>query len=222
MIGFLQRTKAFSIPLLVLVAGLSILLIFIDKIEIELWVNSFNSAPLDFFFKYFTNLGDGIVALIISLIFMVFNIKKGLILLLTFIISGLLIQYLKIHIFPNIDRPVYLLKLNYVLHLVDGVKMGKIQSFPSGHTGTAFAILFCLATFTSKTWLHITALLTGILIGFSRIYLCQHFLPDVIAGAVIGTLTSLMLLTLLEHYKSFNKLNHPIFSRRAFYAEKDR
>ena len=221
MIGFLQRTKAFSIPLLVIVAGLSILLIFIDKIQIELWVNACNSVPLDFFFQYFTNLGDGIVALIISLIFMVFNIKKGLILLLTFLISGLLIQYLKIHIFPDIDRPVSLLKNNYVLHLVDGVKMGRIQSFPSGHTGTAFAILFCLATFTQRTWLHVSALATGVLIGFSRIYLCQHFLPDVIAGAVIGTLTSLMLLTLFERTKFFNKLNHPIFSRRVSYAEKD-
>ena len=152
---------------------------------------------------------------------MVFNIKKGIILLLTFIISGLLIQYLKIHIFPDINRPVYLLKCNYVLHLVEGVKMGEIQSFPSGHTGTAFAILFCLSTFTNKTWIHIAALGTGILIGFSRIYLCQHYLPDVIAGAVIGTFTSLVLLTLFEHSKSFNKLSHPIFSRRASYAEKD-
>jgi len=221
MIGFLQRTKAFSIPLLVLVTGLSILLIFFDKIQIELWVNAYNCAPLDFFFRYFTNLGDGIAALIISLIFMAVNIKKGLILLLTFLISGLLIQYLKIHIFPDINRPVYLLKSNYVLHLVDGVKMGEIQSFPSGHTGTAFAILFCLATYTRETWLHVAALATGVLIGFSRIYLCQHFLPDVIAGAVIGTFTSLVLLTLFEHNKSFNKLDHPIFSRRASYVEKD-
>ncbi|HEY5510863.1 MAG TPA: phosphatase PAP2 family protein [Prolixibacteraceae bacterium] len=221
MIGFLQRTKAFSIPLLILVGILSVLLIFFNKVEIELWVNAYNSAPLDFFFRYFTNLGDGITAFIVSLIFMVFNIKRGLLLLLTFIISGLFIQYLKIHIFPDIVRPVTLLKGTYVLHLVEGVKMGEIQSFPSGHTGTAFAMFFCLATFTNKTWLHVSALVTAVLIGFSRIYLCQHFLPDVIAGAVIGTFTSLVLLTLFEHNKTFMKLNHPIFPRRASNAEKD-
>lgn len=220
MIGFLQRTKAFSIPLLVLVSGSCLLLFFFDKIEIELWVNAYNNAVLDSFFKYYTYLGDGVVAAVISLIFMYFNIKKGLLLLLTFIISGLLIQYLKIHIFPDVYRPISLLKSNYVLHLVEGVKMGEIQSFPSGHTGTAFAMLFCLATFTNKSWLQAAALATGVLIGFSRIYLCQHFLPDVIAGAVIGTCTSLLLLALFEH-KSFNKLNHPIFSRKASYAEKD-
>jgi membrane-associated phospholipid phosphatase len=153
---------------------------------------------------------------------MLFNIKRGLLLLIAFIISGLFIQYLKINIFPDIVRPITLLQNTYTLHLVEGVKMSEIQSFPSGHTGTAFSIFFLLATFTNKSWLHATALVTALLVGFSRIYLCQHFLPDVIAGAVIGTFVSLVLLTLFENNKSFNKLNRPLFSRRDSYAEKDR
>ena len=125
------------------------------------------------------------------------------------------------HIFPDIVRPITLFKNTYALHLVEGVKMSEIQSFPSGHTGTAFAILFLLATFTSKSWLQVTALATGILIGFSRLYLSQHFLPDVVAGAVVGTFTSLVLLTVFEHSRSFNKLNRPLFSRRFSNAKKD-
>lgn len=221
MIGFLRQTKAFSVPLLVLVGIFSVLLIFITKVEIELWVNAQNSAPLDFFFRYITYLGDGVFAVIISLIFMVFNIKRGLLLLIAFIISGLFIQFLKIYIFPDIVRPVTLFKNTYALHLVEGVKMYGTHSFPSGHTGTAFTILFLLAAFTNKSWLQFTALVIAVLIGFSRIYLCQHFLPDVIASAVIGTFTSLLLLTLFENNKSFNKLNRPLFSRRISYAEKD-
>ena len=221
MIGFLQRTKAFSIPLLVLVGVSSLLLIFFTKVEIELWINAYNCAPLDFFFKYFTNLGDGVFALILSLLFMVFNIKRGLLLLLAFIISGLFIQYTKIHIFPDIVRPITLFKNTYALHLVEGVKMSEIQSFPSGHTGTAFAILFLLATFTKKSWLQFTALSTAVLIGYSRLYLSQHFLPDVVAGAVVGIFTSLVLLTVFEHNRSFNKLNRPLFSRRISHAKKD-
>lgn len=221
MIGFLQRTKAFSIPLLVLVGILSVLLIFFNEVEIELWVNSHNSAPLDFFFRYITYLGDGVFAVIISLIFMAFNIKRGLLLLIAFIISGLFIQFLKINIFPDILRPVTLLKNTYALHLVDGVIMYGTHSFPSGHTGTAFATFFCLATFTNKSWLQFIALVTAVLIGFSRMYLSQHFLPDVIAGAVIGTFTSLVLLTVIENNKSFHKLSRPIFSRRDSYAKKD-
>ena len=221
MIGFLQRTKAFSIPLLILVGVSSVILIFFTKVEIELWINAHNCTALDFFFKYFTNLGDGVFALILSLLFMVFNIKKGLLLLLAFILSGLFIQYTKMHIFPDIVRPITLFKNTYALHLVEGVKMSEIQSFPSGHTGTAFAILFLLATFTSKSWLQVTALATGILIGFSRLYLSQHFLPDVVAGAVVGTFTSLVLLTVFEHSRSFNKLNRPLFSRRFSNAKKD-
>jgi membrane-associated phospholipid phosphatase len=221
MIGFLQRTKAFSIPLLVMVGILSVLLIFFNKVEIELWVNAHNSVPLDFFFRTITYLGDGVFAVIISLIFMAFNIKRGLLLLIAFVISGLFIQFLKIYIFPDILRPVLLLRNTYALHLVEGVKMYETHSFPSGHTGTAFAIFFCLASFTNKSWLQFTALLTAVLIGFSRMYLSQHFLPDVLAGAVVGTFTSLVLLTVFENNNSFNKLSRPLFSRRKSYAKKD-
>ena len=59
-------------------------------------------------------------------------------------------------------------------------------SFPSGHTITAFAVAMSLGSFYP-------ALLPGLLfcamsVALSRILLGMHFLSDVIAGGVLGTL----------------------------------
>ena len=219
MVEFLQRTKIFSIPFFVLVGGLSLLLIFVNKIEVEIWVNSHNNLFLDNFFCLFTNLGDGLTAVVISLVYLLFNARKGIILLSGYLLSGLIIQLLKIFVFPDILRPVALLGSTYPLHLVKGVDILMVHSFPSGHAGTAFALLFCLATFTENKYLQFLSLLTAIAIAYSRMYLAQHFLPDVIAGAVLGTFTTLLLLVWFEQKNILRNLDRPIFPIHRKYAE---
>jgi membrane-associated phospholipid phosphatase len=221
MIELLRKTKVFSIPFFILVGGSSLLLLLFDKIEIALWINSHNSKFLDLFFQYFTYLGDGLTAVIVSLVFLAFNIRKGSILLISYILSGLIIQMVKIFLFPDILRPISLIGNSAAIHLVEGVKIYSNHSFPSGHTGTAFALFFCLAAYTSNTRLQIIGLFTSVLVAYSRLYLFQHFFTDVVVGAVIGTLTSLSLLALFEKYELFNRLDHPIFTTKRTYAEKN-
>ncbi len=221
MIRFLRKTKVFSIPFFVLVGGLSVLLLFYSKVEVELWVNARNSTFLDYFFRYFTNLGDGLAAILLSLGFIFFNIRKGILLLSGFLLSGFIIQVLKNLVFPDILRPVALMGQTYSLHLVEGVRIWSFYSFPSGHTGTAFALFFCLAAFTERKWLQFTALIFAALIAYSRMYLSQHFLPDVITGAVIGTFASLSLLVLFEQKNLFRNLDHRLFPIQRKHAEKN-
>ncbi len=67
-----------------------------------------------------------------------------------------------------------------------------LTSFPSGHTATAFA----LATAITYLWPKAspTVWLFAILIGISRIMICAHYPSDVIAGAFVGTVTTLALI----------------------------
>ena len=59
-------------------------------------------------------------------------------------------------------------------------------SFPSGHTIAAFAITAAVGLFYPGLFL---VLLPGaVVIGISRIVLGMHFLSDVLAGAVMGSL----------------------------------
>jgi membrane-associated phospholipid phosphatase len=60
------------------------------------------------------------------------------------------------------------------------------QSFPSGHTTTAFATCF-VVSFLSPRWFP-WMLILAVLIGLSRIVVGAHYPTDLIAGAIIGTL----------------------------------
>ena len=59
-------------------------------------------------------------------------------------------------------------------------------SFPSGHSITAFAVAISLGLFYPS--LFIGLLFCAISVAASRILLGMHFLSDVIAGSLIGTL----------------------------------
>ena len=75
---------------------------------------------------------------------------------------------------------------------MDGVKINIHQSFPSGHTTTAFAIFTLLMLFAkNRNWGYACVTLAW-LAGYSRCYLFQHFPVDVLGGATIGMLSSLI------------------------------
>jgi undecaprenyl-diphosphatase len=64
----------------------------------------------------------------------------------------------------------------------------KDYSFPSGHTGMAFAVTSGLF-FMKKKELGIAALILACLIAFSRMYLYVHYPTDVLVGLIIGLLS---------------------------------
>ncbi len=60
------------------------------------------------------------------------------------------------------------------------------QSFPSGHATTSFALAMVAAFLFPR--LALPAIAIAVLISFSRIVLGAHYLTDITAGAVLGTL----------------------------------
>lgn len=60
------------------------------------------------------------------------------------------------------------------------------QSFPSGHTTTAFAFAFVVG-FMSKRWFPL-ALLAAVAVGVSRVAVGAHYPTDVLGGVMVGTL----------------------------------
>ena len=147
------RGETFMIYLLFFVISIILVSVF-DKKSLRLLMNKYNSSFFDVFFKYSTFLGDGIMFGVLALIFLL--IKRTRKLGLTFIVSGvltLLVAHLfKKIIFKGVPRPVKLIG-EEGLHLIDGVKITFWNSFPSGHTMTAFAIftVFCLYLSKCKT-----------------------------------------------------------------------
>ncbi len=67
-------------------------------------------------------------------------------------------------------------------------------SFPSGHTASSFSIAFLIAQFYPMLAFQVLAYTAASLIGFSRIYLGEHYPSDVLFGAALGTGITVILL----------------------------
>ena len=59
-------------------------------------------------------------------------------------------------------------------------------SFPSGHTSSAFAMATALSMEFKKWYVMIPAYIWATGVGYSRLYLGEHYPTDVLAGAVVG------------------------------------
>ncbi len=192
--------------LLIILAG-SMLLLGIDgKSQAFILLNTYHSFFLDNFFIYYTYLGDGIFALCLTaLLFFYFKKKQmALALLLSFSISGLVAQTIKNLIAA--PRPRLFFESNEYAHFINGVSLANNSSFPSGHTTSAFAVATVLALMIKDKRWQIFLLLIASIVGYSRIYLAQHFLLDVIIGAIIGTGAGAFAVYLANTITSIKKL----------------
>ncbi|MCU0443533.1 MAG: phosphatase PAP2 family protein [Microscillaceae bacterium] len=156
--------------------------------EFELWLNRHHQPIADFFFSYYTWVGDGLFyALVILGLWWWRSWQTALLGGLCFAATGLAAQFLKHFVFPDVLRPKAFFADRVVLHFVEGLEIHTSQSFPSGHTTTAFSV-FCLLSLLVrvKQW-GLVFLLLAVFAGFSRVYLLQHFWLDTYFGAILGT-----------------------------------
>ena len=183
-----KKTKYFLIAFILFIIFSIIILYNYSKPEISIEINKINSSFLDFFFKNITHLGSGVFLVFFLFIFLLFDKKTGFIGIFASILMSITVAVMKTKIFA--ERPisyfVYSFKTDYIFHYVEGVDVHHYSSFPSGHTATAFTLFLLLSLFRSNKILQIFFFILALLVGYSRLYLMQHFLSDVVVGALIG------------------------------------
>lgn len=88
------------------------------------------------------------------------------------------------------------------------IKAPSSYSFPSGHTGSAFACAVSLI-FTRKKRLYIPGLILALLTAFSRTYLYVHYPSDVLAGMLVGIACALITYQIALPYFPHSDLSAP-------------
>lgn len=164
------------------------------KIEMHIWANQINSPFLDNFFKYATHLGDGTTIAILTLILLFVKYRYALAFLAGSLITSGIVHLFKQFLLEEMYRPSKYFELyeTYQLYVVEGVTLRSLQSFPSGHTSTAFNVFLMLALLTKNHYLKFGYFILAIVVAYSRVYLSQHFFVDIIAGSFIAIITILV------------------------------
>lgn len=167
-----------------------------------IFVNSFHSPKLDSFFYIITQSAESIFLPAVIILLSIFYKKElwhiGVSQVLIIIVVNIIKTIVKS------KRPIEYLKDNINIHLLQGLYINKLYSFPSGHTAAAFTLACSLAlVFPKYKWLHIILFIWAALVGISRMYLVQHFLIDISFGAIFGTGISFIIFTFFQHFKVF-------------------
>lgn len=172
---------------LFLIGGIPLLLY--GKGALLMQLNDQRTLGLDFFFSWFTKVGEAYGYLVVFLVLLVYRRRAAWgIPLLGIAVSLLAWAGKTLFHHPRPYRYFEQSGLLADLNFVPGVEVHKgLTSFPSGHTMAAFALFSFLAfCFPRKPWLSLTCFCIALLVGVSRMYLVQHFFEDVYLGAILG------------------------------------
>jgi membrane-associated phospholipid phosphatase len=200
----LGQNKLYFTGLLIVLFTAAVMLLIDGKAATFVSLNAYHPFILNVFFINYTFMGDGIFALcLVALLFYFKKRQQALAMLYAFLISGIVVQVIKNLV--SSPRPKLFFEAGQYLHFIDGVSLANNSSFPSGHTATAFGIATVLVLMLkNKTWQpHI--LIATVMVGYSRIYLAQHFLLDVMIGAIIGTVSGIAAFHLATNSKGIKK-----------------
>jgi membrane-associated phospholipid phosphatase len=188
-----QSCSKFTCRLFFVLAVLLIIIaLVVPKQQGVLWINQHHFTWLDQLMVLVTTLGAGLLFVPLLVVMLFVRFRYAILTASVLVGHGFLCAVLKHGLFGHLKRPKELID-NSLLHFVPGVEVHSHFSFPSGHTATIFCFAFLLSLFVRNTMATIGLLLIALAVGYSRVYLLQHFLVDVAAGAVIGVVTTYLL-----------------------------
>ncbi len=203
MIDRLKNTSLFYIPYLCLFALSVIYFFYQNHGTFVLMLNEFHNPIWDFFFKYWTHIGDWIFFGIVALVLVILKRRYGLVLVVIGLSVLLISLFFKHVLFPEAQRPIIYFRGYEILDFVDGVTVLSQYSFPSGHSMSVFALAAFIALMLQNNNYSSILFVGATLTAISRVYLAQHFLIDIMAGSLIGIITSTSIYMFFEKY-----LNH--------------
>lgn len=171
-----------------------------DQVIMNFVQQNLHNAVTDIVFPIITMLGENGFIWLLLIFILLLNKKQrrcgGMLLLalaLTFLLGEFILKPIIARPRPFMDDPSVVL----LIPPPNGF------SFPSNHASSSFAVATMLCFYHKKAG--IAALVLATLIAFSRVFLFVHYPTDVMAGAALGILCSVILHVLLQLWKRKNE-----------------
>ncbi|TWF42595.1 membrane-associated phospholipid phosphatase [Chitinophaga polysaccharea] len=191
-----QRLALFLWPLITVLLGILLARLTVSRTTAYFFINHLHTPAGDLVFPYITELGSTVAAILLSAALLVFHRRIGMVLGSAYLFTAAIGGVLKIWIgFPRPHR--YFEHRLHDIYFVPGVQvLDNFRSFPSGHTICAFTAATVLAYYAHNRYWSLLYLVLAMLVGYSRMYMSQHFLEDVTAGAIIGVFFTMVWLSI--------------------------
>lgn len=193
-----QQVKWLVWPFALIVTAVLITRLAVSRQEAYFFINKLHTPAGDFLFPLITELGSVSAAVLISLLLLIVNRRAGAMMSTAYLFTAAISFTLKAIIgFPRPHR--YFASRLQEIYFVPGVSvLDNFRSFPSGHSVCAFTAATVLSYYVKNKYLCPVYLALAMLVGYSRMYMSQHFLEDVTAGATLGVFFSMVWLSIFR------------------------
>ncbi len=137
---------------------------------------------------------------VVGIIFLILLIwKKNRLMVISSVVSVVLSRLVIVEILKNFlhqARPYIVLETANKLI----IENKDFQSLPSGHAAIFFAVAMAVYFFNKK--LGIIFFIIAILVGVARIFVGVHWPSDILAGAIIGIISGVIITLFIKKYES--------------------
>lgn len=197
----ISNSLGFLIPFLILVVvgGFHLIFQYSNGAWVLWFCENFNKTTYELF-SWFTLLGEPQILIPIAFLMFAFNYGRGAFVFSAWLIASMITIILK-GVIAN-HRPAYYFEEVFVACAGD-VQLWYNLSTPSGHTTAAFAFFASLAIMSKNRVLQFIFFIIALGAGLSRMVLFMHFFYDVYFGAIIGTVSAVIILYYLETHPAF-------------------
>ena len=182
-----RTVNAYIWTVLIIAAPAFVAVLLNGHLELHAAINRWTGPVLDPWFKYGTHLADGLIPTAFGLAFLFVRYRWFLLVAVSVLGSSILAQLLKHTLFSDVGRPSTFLAAMPELRFVPEAEMLHHNSFPSGHSTCAFSMCCAAAVLIGRPVVAVLLAVLAALLGFTRVYLSQHFTEDVLCGAMLGT-----------------------------------
>lgn len=152
---------------------------------VTLWIMNHHSPLFDTLMTYITIWAEWPVIVLTLVLSVKVLRKKAWLWAIAFGIEGLLINLAK----KSINWPRPSIKFPEFIRPIEGITHAQWAAFPSGHTAAAFFATAVILSLWQATWpniLKVILIVMAFAVGYSRIYLAQHSIEDVLVGMLAG------------------------------------